>query len=68
MINRSPLIAYCDPEARSLLAARAHARELEHLAEQIGEAAFLRSLMNYGASLVEARHALWSLKRTNNGL
>jgi hypothetical protein len=65
---RSPLVSYCDPEARALLAARAHARELEYLAGQIGEATFLRSLMNYGQSLAEARHALWSLKRTDKSL
>ena len=64
----SPLIHFSEPEARALLAARAAARELEYLAGQIGEATFLRSLMNYGASLAEARHALWSLKRTDNGL
>lgn len=64
----SPLASYSDPESRALLAARAAARELEYLAGQIGEATFLRSLMNYGQSLADARHALWSLQQTDNGL
>lgn len=65
---RSPLASYSAPESRALLAARAAARELEYLAGQIGEATFLRSLMNYGASLPEARHALWSLQQGDNSL
>lgn len=63
---RSPLIHFSDPEARALLAARAHARELEYLAGQIGEATFLRSLLNYGYSLPDARHALANLQATDN--
>ncbi len=65
---RSPLVSYCDPEARALLSARAHARELEYLAGQIGEATLLRSLMAVGHSLEEARHALWNLKQGDNSL
>lgn len=65
---RSPLIHFSEPEARALLAARAAARELEYLAGQIGEATLLRSLMIYGYSLPEARHALWKLQAQENGL
>jgi len=55
------LIHFSEPETRVLLDERAHARELEYLAGQIGEATFLRSLMIYGASLADARHTLWKL-------
>jgi len=55
---RSPLIAQTEPEARQLLSERAHARGLEFLAGQIGEATFLRSLMIYGETLENARIAL----------
>jgi len=55
---RSPLIHFSEPEARALLTARAHARELEYLAGQIGEATFLRSLLCYGYSLPDARALL----------
>lgn len=55
---RSPLIHFSEPEARCLLEARAHARQLEFLAGQIGEATFLRSLLIYGVPLDEARQIL----------
>ena len=64
----SPLIHFSEPEARALLAERARARELEYLAGQIGEATFLRSLLNYGHSLPEAKEALANLQATDNGL
>jgi len=65
---RSPLIHFSEPEARQLLSERAHARGLEWLAGQIGEATFLRSLMIYGYSQAEARHELWKLQAQDNGL
>lgn len=65
---RSPLIHFSDSEARQLLSERAHARGLEWLAGQIGEATFLRSLLIYGHSLEEARHELWKLQQEDNGL
>lgn len=52
------IIHFSEPEARALLAERAHARGLEWLAGQIGEATLLRSLMLYGKTLEEARHEL----------
>ena len=61
---RSPLIHFSEPEARGLLAARAHARELEFLSGQIGEATFLRSLLIYGMPLDEAKMTLNGLKAT----
>lgn len=64
----SPLIHFSDPEARQLLSERAHARGLEWLAGQIGEATLLRSLMLYGKTLEEARHELWKLQQQDNGL
>lgn len=60
---RSAVVAFSDPEARQLLAARATARGLEWLAGEIGEATFLRSLMLYGRTLEEAKHELWKLKQ-----
>lgn len=65
---RSALIAHAEPEARQLLAERAHARGLEWLAGEIGEATFLRSLMIYGRSLEEAKHELWKLQMQDNGI
>jgi hypothetical protein len=59
---RSPLIHFSEPEAHALLSERAHARELEFLAGQIGEVTFLRSLMIYGHSHESARHALVRLR------
>lgn len=64
----SPLIHFSEPEARQLLEERAHARGLEWLAGEIGEATLLRSLMIYGKSLEEARHELWKLQAQDNGL
>lgn len=61
---RSPLIHFSEPEARALLTARAHARKLEFLSGQIGEATFLRSLMIYGIPLDEAKITLQNLKAT----
>lgn len=60
---RSMIMSHCEPEARQLLAERAAARGLEWLAGEIGEAAFLRSLMIYGHSLEDAKHALWKLQQ-----
>ena len=65
---RSPVIAFSEPEARSLLEARAAARELEFLAGQIGEATFLRSLLIYGYDLPDARAALRRIRQTDNGV
>lgn len=62
----SPIIRYCDPEARAILSARAHARELKYLAGQIGEVTFLRSLLSYGQTLDEARGALQILANTGS--
>lgn len=59
---RSAVVAYCEPEARQLLADRAAARGLEWLAGEIGEATFLRSLMIYGHSLESAKHELQRLR------
>ena len=64
----STLIHFSEPEARALLEERAHARGLQWLAGEIGEATLLRSLMIYGMSLEEARHELWKLQQTDNGL
>lgn len=58
---RNALITHSEPEARALLSERAHARGLEWLAGEIGEATFLRSLMIYGRNLEEAKHELWKL-------
>ena len=58
---RSRLTHFSEADARQQLAERAHARGLEWLAGQIGEATFLRSLMIYGYSLPEAKHKLWKL-------
>lgn len=63
---RSPLIHFSEPEARALLTARAHARELEFLAGQIGEATFLRSLLIYGVPLEDAKRTLNDLKETQH--
>lgn len=59
---RSPLIHPSESDARALLAERAHARGLEWLAGEIGEATFLRSLLIYGYSLPEAKHELAKLQ------
>ncbi len=66
--GKTTLVHFSEPEARALLSERAQARELEYLAGQIGEAAFLRSLMIYGYSQADARHALWKLQAEECGL
>lgn len=56
------ILAHSESEARALLAERAHARGLQWLAGEIGEATFLRSLMSYGHSLESAKNELQRLK------
>lgn len=65
---RSMLIHPTECDARQQLAERAHARGLEWLAGQIGEATFLRSLMLYGYTLQDAKYELWKLQQQEIGL
>jgi hypothetical protein len=57
-------LVYSDPEARQFLSARAITRELQWLADELGEAAFLRSLVIYGQHSPEsAKHEFWKLQQ-----
>lgn len=55
--------SFHDPEARAILEDRKRQRDNEWLLGQIGEAAYLRSLLILGYSLEDGRRQLEELSR-----